>query len=490
MPPLEDSGATQAFDAALRGDHLAALGQLGDPGLDPGWTLAIRSVLPDAAGQQPPTLGEARKARAARASAAGLIQATIQCARLAFARHDVETLLGWLAELQEHHPTSPALPLLDAQIRWLDGQKVVDSELALAEAAAARADMAATVVEVDTMRSLIADSRDEARHHARRAVRMSRTEELPLQQYLAGIALARARRFDGHAHMALRILGALRGVAPRAFTSWLEHELRMAGDSASWHDGEEGRLEQARRLTADAPSAALRRELNTLVALLDPTCLEPLADEWRAGRALETPFGLAAAQTSPNQHQALSLFDPGSAVRVLASAPLASKYELLCSARPGRLETTLSVLGLAARPLSTKDFFTEVYGFPFEAPLHRGALEVVVHRIREMVGDRASIHRDLGTLSMEVHRPFAVPDPRVQRSVDESVLRALAQHPDATARESAEELGVPLRSVQHALKRLVQDGVCEANKRGRVICYRIEDTTFTEPTRVLEWRNV
>ena len=51
-----------------------------------------------------------------------------------------------------------------------------------------------------------------------------------------------------------------------------------------------------------------------------------------------------------------------------------------------------------------------------------------------------------------------------------------------------ERAGAPLRSVQHALKRLVEGGACEAIKRGRVVCYRVEDTTFTEPTRVLEWR--
>ena len=482
---LEEPNALLAFEAALQGDPGAAMRCLDRPELGAGWRLALRSVIPKRDAHAPPSIAEAQSARDG-GDTGGLLQTAVQCARLAFARHDADLLLAWRSELAQCDPKSPLLVLLDAQHAWLEGGASVD--LGDAEAEIGRAGMAASVVDTAVMRSLLATKRDDARHHARRAVRMSRTEELPFQQYLAGFALARARRFDGQSHMALRILGALQRVAPERFSPWLNHELRMAGDSAFWPGGLSARLSDAQRLAAEAPSAALRRELETLMGLLDPSVAAPATVEWRRGETREVPYGLLALETSPSEHHALALFDPDGGVRVLASAPIASGYALLSSARPGRLETALAVLGLARRPLSTEEFFAEVYGFAFEAQLHRGALEVVVHRIRDMLGERATIHRDLGTVAMVVHQPFAVPDPRVQRSFDDTVLRALAQHPDATARQSAEKVGAPLRSVQHALKRLVEDGVCEAQKRGRVICYRIEDTTFTEPTRVLDGR--
>ncbi|MFK7988203.1 MAG: hypothetical protein AB8I08_19440 [Sandaracinaceae bacterium] len=414
-------------------------------------------------------------------------RAATQCARLAFVRQDPATLGAWRDAI-ERHAEGPALPLVDRQIELLEARVVEDAPLAVAEASASRAGLAPMVVDVAATRALAALTRDdltEARHHARRAVRMSRTEELPLQQYLSGLVLARVRRFEHQPHMALRILTALRRVAPAALEGWLEHELRMAGEPSHWAP-ETPRLDIARARAPGAPSAYVRAEFELFIALLDPSVASAEADDWRSGRTASVPRGMLALEPALGEHHALVLLSPGEAMRVLASSSVAG-VELVHSSRPGRLETALSVLALAPEPPTAEAFFEEVYGFAFEPAVHRGALEVLVHRLREMIGERAEITRDRGTIGLRVDRPFAVPDPRVKRSLDDAVLRSLAQRPGATAKESAAEAGAPLRSVQHVLKRLVEEGACEAEKRGRVVCYRVEDTTFTEPTRVLDW---
>lgn len=54
----------------------------------------------------------------------------------------------------------------------------------------------------------------------------------------------------------------------------------------------------------------------------------------------------------------------------------------------------------------------------------------------------------------------------------------------ASAKEAAEALGTPVRTSQDALRRMVDDGACRAEKRGRKLVYHVEDTTFLEPTKV------
>ncbi len=474
-----------AFESALRGDHEPARARLADPALDPGWALALRATLPDAAGAARPTVDEVTRAEG---EPEALALAAAQCARFAFARRDPDALSAWRDALDCGGP-GPALALVEAQLGLLRSEPLEDAPLAQAEAEATRAALAPTVVDLASTRALLALERGErevARHHARRAVRMSRTEELPLQQYLAGVALARVRRFDQRPHMALRILTALAGVAPAALADWIAHERRLAGEPARWRDDAVGRLDEIEALTSRAPCAWVRQELEVVRALLVPDPSSPRVTSWCLGRAHEVPLGLLALATS--EHPALALLTPAGATRVMASASVARPEELLQTSRPGRLETAICVLAFAAEPLETETFFAEVYGFEFEPAIHRGALEVLVHRLRELLGDRAAIARDRGALRLVVSSPFAVPDPRVRRSLDEALLSSLAQHPDATARESATHAGAPLRSVQHALKRLVEEGVCEARKRGRVVCYRIEDTTFTEPTSVVHWK--
>ncbi|MEQ8453491.1 MAG: hypothetical protein RID81_22095 [Sandaracinaceae bacterium] len=482
------SAPREAFESALRGDHTAARDLLSGP-LEPGWEIALRATLPPGAGRSRPSPDEVRDCQGPDEA---LALACAQGARGGFARCAPDELRAWRDALALRvSEASPDLLLVDVQLALLTGAPVDLAALEAIEAAALRGGAAEAVVDAAATRALVELERGEleaARGHARRAVRMSRTEELVHQQYLAGVALARVRRHAGQPHIALRILGALERVAPADWRPWLEHERALAGDRSALPAAETTHA-ALRQRAALAPCPLLRGEIELAMALLDPEHAAAAATRWRAGRVHEVPRGLIALEAGTTEHQALVLVSPGRpAARVLASSAAIGERPLLSTSRPGRIETALSVLALARAPLAVEAFFSQVYGFAFEPRIHRGSLEVLVHRLRELLGDRAVIERELGDVQLVAREAFAVPDPRVRRTLDDAVLRAIAEQPGATARQSAERAGAPLRSVQHALKRLVEGGACEAIKRGRVVCYRVEDTTFTEPTRVLEWR--
>jgi hypothetical protein len=175
---------------------------------------------------------------------------------------------------------------------------------------------------------------------------------------------------------------------------------------------------------------------------------------------------------------------PGRAGRRVLGSGSALVGPMLKTTRPGRLETAVSVLALASSAGVTRETFWEAtYGFAFDAPIHGAALDALVHRLREVIGDAAAVDRREGLFVLDVKLPFVVPDPRCTRSLDDELLRVLARAGKGSAKDAAASLGVPLRTVQLRLKRLAEDGACTVEKHGRNVEYRVEDTTFHEPTR-------
>ncbi|MEM9860372.1 MAG: helix-turn-helix domain-containing protein, partial [Myxococcota bacterium] len=76
-----------------------------------------------------------------------------------------------------------------------------------------------------------------------------------------------------------------------------------------------------------------------------------------------------------------------------------------------------------------------------------------------------------------------IPEPRCAELLPQRALRVLAEHSKGlAARDLAEHLSVPLRTAQRALRELVEDGSLLSETRGRGVLYRVEDTTFSEPT--------
>lgn len=76
----------------------------------------------------------------------------------------------------------------------------------------------------------------------------------------------------------------------------------------------------------------------------------------------------------------------------------------------------------------------------------------------------------------------AIVDPRGDEPLQDALLRELARHGRASSQALADQLGVPKRTTQAMLQRLVDEGVCVPARSGRQIAYVLEDTTFAPPT--------
>ncbi|MBX3247549.1 MAG: helix-turn-helix transcriptional regulator [Myxococcales bacterium] len=128
--------------------------------------------------------------------------------------------------------------------------------------------------------------------------------------------------------------------------------------------------------------------------------------------------------------------------------------------------------------------FGRVYGFTDLADLHRGARDVLYHRARKALGDLATLHRKDGRIELRPRAAFCFGDPRCEPDDDVETLRAVAARGVVSVKELAATLGVPDRTAQDVLKRLVEEGALAAEQEGRRKVYRLEDTTFREPTFV------
>ncbi|MBZ0119600.1 MAG: hypothetical protein K8H88_21595, partial [Sandaracinaceae bacterium] len=130
------------------------------------------------------------------------------------------------------------------------------------------------------------------------------------------------------------------------------------------------------------------------------------------------------------------------------------------------------------------DLFGEVYGFRYSRSKHEGVLRVLIHRARAQLGTHALIERTPDGLALRATTPIVIPDPRSAQALEERVMHYLgARSSPAGAKEVAEALGISVRAAQRALRLLADEGACETTSNGRGAQYRLEDTTFLDPTR-------
>lgn len=418
------------------------------------------------------------------------------------------------------------------------------------------------VIESTVLRALLALSSgdtDPAVELARRASRMAQAESLPQLEYLANLTLARVRRYSGRPHLALHILVALSRVAPPLWTGWIAWEIILAGGEpadlrpAHWAKRGSAPSEAAglERAVAETPALAAARELDgflrvvregdrgsfarkaeelrahaecwwdlaqeseTLLAAVDglrdraPARLEP----WRRGDTTNIPCGLHAigiprgADLETETATAFVLAGVGMKGRRVLRPGLALAPEARVLTRESaknaaagvRTETGIAALALAGPGgLSREDFFRIVYGFPFVPHRHQAVLDVLCHRMRNLLGDAGELRRDGGesngagagsggggpSLALILNETIVVPDMRCALPTSDRVLRALATLGTTSASDAAESLRMPLRTVQAVLQQLVAEGACTVEREGRRVSYRIEDTTFTEVTSV------
>jgi hypothetical protein len=414
----------------------------------------------------------------------------------------------------------------------LDGD---DPRSILDEARAVESDMAAIgaaslVIEaacIAAAAARAAGDEEQALSLARRASRMARTESLPQLEYLAHLVLARERADAGFSHLATRILSALGRVAPPIWAGAIGLELALSGemeaarpllvrgaplpathvgralvafaDASVSGDGAAARAALDDAIgRARAGSRALQRRAAELSLALDPLApLNGAADEpiraFVEGRA-ELPRHLYGIAGTPLGKEAIGtpyvLAGPGRVPRRVLGlgVSLMDGACVVLGADGDRKHRTRRAAGalLFAGPegLPRGELFSRVYGFRFRSITHQSVLDVLLHRVREYFGDAASMSRDDEQVRLELHSVVAVPDPPAERPLDDVVLRAVARNPGLSAKALSKELGVALRSVQTSLRSLVESGDCLAERNGRAVEYRVEDTTFSEPTRL------
>ncbi|MEM6532246.1 MAG: hypothetical protein AAF654_06460 [Myxococcota bacterium] len=432
----------------------------------------------------------------------------VRSASVSFRKDAVE---GWLAKHRRCHAPGEsrsriALALSEAWVA-LQGAPTAGliAHLAELERASRQAGFAELLLEAASLRALAAaaDDRPQATQLARRASRMSRTESMPQLEYLANLTLAALRRLNGEPHLAARIVGAIRRVAPPLWHGWCDWELLLAGvrpegqhrttrTLTAWLDGRmRGETEQDRSLAALAEGLPHSiRHIDLVLAALSPAAETEQA--WLSGRVDDLPgelCGLARLRgPAPADESALAYVyvnERGRARRFLplGYAPLGHPLPQgrRKQARTAALVSTLALANGAACPV--EETFERIYGFAYQPEIHHSVFNVLIHRARKYLEQVGEIARDELGLSLRLERPILVPDPRCFPPEHDRVLQAIAAYAaPLTAKDASSAAGVSLRVAQIALKELVEDGFCRLEKSGRESRYVVEDTTFREPT--------
>lgn len=436
-------------------------------------------------------------------------------ARRAFLRREPGTFVH-VASLQRSLSSHP----LDAEagfaarcsLVWIallggDAASIDIDALAALEKEAAHQCDAYHVLECAILRgwALLETGSEEATKAVRRAARMAQTEGIPQQQYLAHSVLARLRRVQQRPHLALRIVGSLRRVAPPIWSPWLAWESELAGKAAdapitpfvlacARSSAEEVRRSLSSALESAADYGVFRDDILALrdALILGEDCATLAAAEWRRGLRPFAPRGVQAASLVSSSGEDVLAYvaapPRGAGQRVLfqglGQLDVSLWRQLPQSQRKrGRMETATAALALAGEGgLREADLFAAVYGFGQEPGVHDGVLDVVLHRLRGWLEGHGSVQREREHVHL-THEGLLIPDPRCAVPLDDRVLARLAQSP-ASAGDLATGLDLPLRTVQRMLKRLTAEQSCLKEREGRAVVYRVEDTTFQEPTRV------
>jgi hypothetical protein len=425
------------------------------------------------------TLGADRAAR--RLAGEGL--------RAAALTSDVDALARWAALTRRNDRVSAVAAA------WL--------ALAGVETPAREPESALERVEALALSSLAALESDRAAEGlelARRATRQGHDLGAPRAELFAHLALARARRLAGRAHLAVSIAARVAELAPPLWRDLAAWERIVAGDSsAAPSEGPSAELaavvEAARRGDRGAFEASAA-ELERMTrgrplyradagAVLDALRPDASSSSWRCG-AGDPParvagllaqdagaaFVLAGPDRSAVRVAALGLaFVPGDVVRIASE-----------TGRGQRALAVIAALLLAPEGISVEELFRRVHGFAYDPELHRGVFDTLLYRVRAKLGDAGTVDRGADAVRLRVHVPVLVADPRTARSLEERVLRILAREKLASVEAAARDLAVPARTVSRALKTLVDEGACRVVRDGRAVHYEIEDSAFSEAT--------
>jgi|GEM_PF-1615749 len=447
------------------------------------------------------------------------------CVIGALVRFDVDAMRSW-AELAQRsdpglHDDAKTMRRSMTEIRLAFAAGDLDAALSRSRTAVASergsAPLSIEASCVQALSALALGHDEEARRAARRACRSSRESELRAYRFLSGLVLARVRRSLGRAHLAGRILCAMRPILPLTFRGWLRWELMLSGQEALRADGQgsarlasdalEGALGAAsdgdrsslashtRSLKECASSVAfLGPEVETLCGLLDPSAsvddAEPALRRFLSGEDPRVPLGLDALSSgreADGRPVAAVLRWPRGAPRRLLTItqPLVGDEVTvlpLTRLRKGRVDLACAVLALSANGLRDEELFRECYGFKFARHLHGSVLSMLVSRVRERLVGLYEVDRRGGVVRLVGDATILVPDPRCAADAEQKLLKLVARMGSVSTCVAARELGVSLRTVQETVSRLVEDDELTVDRSGRSVGYRLEDTSFSALT--------
>ncbi|MBO6934771.1 MAG: winged helix-turn-helix transcriptional regulator [Deltaproteobacteria bacterium] len=357
-------------------------------------------------------------------------------------------------------------------------------------------------VALRSLDALARGDRETALKLARTGCRMADSDEEPQPQYLAYIVLARVRRHVGTPHLAHHILQRLSAVAPPAWRPWLNWELAAVGAPApgtAIHSAletlERGELSEAERafdrLVEETSWDSERRELDAWRGYHFVTRSDQHTEPYVHGLTFDCPgelTGLLESVRSERAHElGWILARPTARTRRLSGlavrATAAHVDAPMVTSKSPRIAAFLSHLALAGpEGAEAKALFRRVYGFRYIALRHRDAYKVLVSRARKTVAARAEIERVDGRIVLRVLAPLLLPDATTTSSAEDRMLRLFASGRSAP-QQIASRMGISVRTVQRAVKRLTEEGVLSEVRDGRRVSYEVQDTTFHEPTR-------
>jgi hypothetical protein len=395
----------------------------------------------------------------------------------------------------------------------------VDAALPEVEGRARHRGNADQVIEASVARAFSAEldgEIEEALSIARRASRMARSESMPQLEFLAHLCLARLRRVSGHPHLTMRIVSALAAVATPPWRGWIAWEKILCG--ADVDAANAGELPRALAAVVGAArhgdvttfartSGELLAQAERFAPILADAqhllaAIDPLSDLHRApasigifgrGEIHDVPRGLhgvcdvdvnAGAPHvyvfSAPGHVPRRVLAPGAGLARAAAPGIA---EIRGDGRQLRTDSAIAALALAGESGSEEgELFRQLYGFDYEPARHQSVRGVLYGRIKKRLGDAGELVREEGRVRI-AHRGLLVVDPRSSPPPEQRILSILAERKRSGAKAVASELGIPLRTVQEALRRMRDDGVVRSEKAARGLHYILEDTTFSEPTR-------
>ncbi|MEM9863970.1 MAG: hypothetical protein AAF938_20390 [Myxococcota bacterium] len=328
----------------------------------------------------------------------------------------------------------------------------------------------------------------------RRALRMAQTERDWVFNFLAGIFFVRVRRLSGQAHIASRVAAACHRASGHLWHGWLSWERVLAGAEplpSSTPLGLRAREASTWLLGEGTPPASggdvalIEEDIRRLRAVGGAfdrgDAREDEVLEWVRGSRHELPpmlSGLAMGSQRTQGHVFVSASGPSH--RTMRK-PREVKVLEPSGSDATRVEVLLSRLVFAPEALSREALFRQAYGFRYRPEVHEAAFKTLRSRLRHHIEGLAELKSENANYALQVEEDFAFPDPSSQAALADSILGRLGES-RGSAKQLAADLGIPLRTVQAALRSLVEYGSCSAQRVGRRIEYVVEDTNFQEIT--------